>query len=597
MLTSANPTNSRDDQGAGKRLSEFVCKAIRSCTNFAVLAVLFCAACRQEDPRRKETAAPTAEQRSDHSVPQYVDRAAELGVQHVHTDGSSGRYFIGETLASGVGLFDYDGDGRLDLYFPNGRMLPPGAPPAGSVVRAHAGHVLYRQREDGTFVDVTQTAGVAGTAFAVGCCVGDYDADGDLDLYVTQYGPNILYRNNGDGTFVDVAEQAGVGDPGLGVGAAFFDYDSDGDLDLYAANYCLMDFENDKPRWQNNVPRYRAPESFPAEPDRLFRNEGNGRFTDVSDEAGIHASPAGRGMGVIATDVNGDGRLDLFVANDASENFLFINQGDGTFQENALMTGVALDVNGDQQGCMGVDIADCDSDGRPDLMVTNYQKQANVLYRMKPTGYFVDEAQTAGVASDSLPWVGWGTRFFDCDNDGFLDVFIANGHLEDTIESFDQSSTYKQPNQLLRNTGGGKFQDISRQAGPGLRIISSSRGAAFGDLDNDGDIDIVVCNSREKPNVLINDSPPQNHWLGLTLRGKHDRFALNAQATVYVKGKAQCREVRSGASYASQNDLRLHFGLGSATQVDKVEIRWPDGQTQTLTDLPIDRYTTVEQAD
>ncbi|MBI4584647.1 MAG: CRTAC1 family protein [Planctomycetes bacterium] len=529
----------------------------------------------------------------------YEDRAEALGVRFQHTDGSSGRYFVLETLASGVCLFDYNEDGRLDLYFPNGRMLPPGAKPAGTVIGAHPSNVLFRQNPGGTFTEATQEAGVPGTLFGVGACAGDYDGDGHLDLFVTQYGTNLLYRNNGNGAFIDVTEKAGLKGQEVifGAGAVFFDYDLDGDLDLYVTNYCKVDFEKDLPFFNNNIPGYRAPEQYTAVPDFLYRNDGDGTFTDVSAASGIRAPEPGRGMGVIATDLDGDRWPDLYVANDGSENFLFMNLGNGAFKEIGLTAGVALDLNGDEQGSMGVDAADFNGDGRLDIVVTNYQKQTNALYRQGSNGFYTDVGMESQMATRSLPLVAWGTKFFDYDNDGILDLFIANGHLEDHIEQYDQSSTYKQQNQLLRGLGNGKFDDLSDRSGPGLKIVKSSRGAAFGDLDNDGDTDIVILNSRDQPDVLINQGGNRNHWIGLELIGKRDRFAFGARAILHAGGNKQIQEVRSSGSYISQNDLRLLFGLGQLTAIEKIDILWPDRTQETVTGVPIDRYSKIRQGE
>ena len=518
----------------------------------------------------------------------FRDQAEKLGVTFQHTDGSSGKYYIVETLASGVGLFDYNGDGRLDIYFPNGGPLPPGAKPR------EARHALFEQTADGRFVDVTEKAGVSGTNFGIGCNVGDYDLDGDLDLYVTQFGPNVLYRNNGDGTFTDATATAGVGDARFGAGGAFFDYDGDGNLDLYVSNYCGVEFEKVVPCTNNNVPGYCAPSQYPAALDVLYRNNGDGTFADVSEASGIRKPTPGRGMGVVTTDLDGDGKPDIFVANDGSENFLFRNKGDGTFEEIGLEAGVAFDINGDEQGSMGVDVGDIDGDGRLDIVVTNYQKQTNALYRRNDDGYYNDASLQSGIAADALPLVSWGTGFFDADNDGALDIFIASGHLEDQIHRYDQSTTYKQRNQLFVGAGDGTFKDHSKLAGSGLLQVDTTRGAAFGDLDNDGDIDIVLCNSRGTASVLINTAKAAGNWFGLELVGKRDRFAIGARATLHTGTRKQIREVRSGASYVSQNDLRVHFGIGAATSAG-VEILWPGGALEKIESVPIGRYSRVVQ--
>jgi len=519
---------------------------------------------------------------------QYFERSKEAGIDFWHTDGSYGAYFITETLASGAGMFDYDSDGDMDVYFVNGRQLPPGAPLSGWAKDCSPTNQLYRN--DGPqpsgapkLVDVTREAGVPGTAFAVGCCVGDYDADGDLDLFVTQLGPDILCRNNGDGTFTDVTEEAGVGDPLFGAGCAFGDINRDGYLDLYVANYCSEDVTKPAPCYTNNIPHYCSPPSYPDVPDSLFLNLGNGRFKDISVSSGVRTPPPGQGLGVRFCDFDDDGYPEIYVANDGSENFLFHNLRNCTFEEIGLKAGTALDMNGDEQGSMGVDIADYNGDGLFDIIVLNYQKQSNALYQNMGNMIFKDVCMSAGIGADSLPLVSWAPKFFDYDNDGTLDLFITSGHLEDRIEEYDQSSTYLQSNQLFKGVGGGKLKDISKQAGPGLQFKRSSRGAAFGDIDNDGDIDIVVLCSRDRPLLLINEGGNRRNWVQLQLVGnKPNFFAIGAKVTLKVGPRTYVDEVRSGGSYASQNDLRLHFGLGDAPGVDLVEIRWPDGQTQTI---------------
>jgi hypothetical protein len=518
---------------------------------------------------------------------QFSDRAAEAGIAFHHTDGSSGRYWITETLASGVALFDYDGDGRLDIYFVNGRPLPPGSPPAAWARDSTPRNALYHQEGPGGgglphFKDVTEKAGVPGTGFGVGACVGDYDGDGHLDLFIAQLGPDLLYRNKGDGTFSDVTREAGVGDPALSACAAFGDLDGDGYLDLYLSNYCSEDFQKDEPCLMNNVRHYCSPSTYQPVPDNLFMNNGNATFRDASDSSGIRKVKPGRGLGVVICDFDNDGFPDIYVANDGSENFLFHNLGNATFQNIGLESNVALDMNGDEQGSMGVDVADYDGDQLFDIVVTNFQKQANSLYHNEGNLSFQDLAMKSGISAVSLPWVKWGTRIFDYDNDGVLDLFVANGHMEDRIELYDQSTSYLQNNQLFRGRGDGTFEEVTRQSGPGLALRRSSRGAAFGDLDNDGDVDVVVLCSRDRPLLLMNDGGNRGNWVELELAGRPpNRFAIGARVTLVSGKRAYLSEVRSGGSYGSQNDLRLHFGLGTGS-VDRVEVRWPDRKTETV---------------
>ncbi len=520
----------------------------------------------------------------------FEERSREAGIDFVHTDGSSGKYFITETLASGVGLFDYDGDGDLDIYFVSGRPLPTGAAPAESAKGATGRNALFRNEGAASgvlpkFTDVTAGAGVPGTGFGIACCAGDYDSDGDLDIFVTQLGPDVLYRNNGDGTFTDVTAQAGVGDPALGGCCAFGDIDLDGDLDLYVSNYCIEDLSASRPCLTNNVRHYCAPESYKEALHSLFVNNGDGTFRDVSESSGIRDPHAGRGLGVVFSDLNDDSYPEIFVANDSSENYLFLNRKNGTFQNIGLEAGIAFDLTGTEMGNMGVDIADYDGDGRLDIAVTTFQKQAKVIFRREGEKvFFTDRAMQAGVAGSSLPWVSWGVKFFDYDHDGVLDLFIANGHLEDQIEKYDQSSTYLQQNKLYRGAGDGTFQDVSNNTGGGLLLKRSSRGAAFGDIDNDGDVDVVVLCSRDRPLLLINEGGNRaGNWTQLQLAGSApNRFAIGARAMVRAGKRTWTGEVRSGGSYASQNDLRLHFGLGDVRSVDSVLVRWPSGKTETF---------------
>ncbi len=520
----------------------------------------------------------------------FVNRAREVGLDFRHTDGNSGQHFIIETLASGVLLFDFDLDGDLDVYFPNGRALPPTREGASRVQGA-----LFRNDGFRRFVDVTQDHRVPGTGFGIGGVIADYDGDGDLDLYLCQYGSNVLYQNGGkEGgyAFTEVTEAAGVDDPRCSTGAVFFDYDRDGDLDLYVANYCVEDFSSDPCR-NNGVPRYCSPGHFKAEGDSLFRNRGDGSFDDVTESAGIGAG-LGRGLGVVASDLDDDGWLDLYVANDGTENFLWHNQRDGTFKNVGLETGLALNADGDEQGSMGVDSADFNRDAKFDVFVTNYQKQLNALYRADAPRAYLDVAMTQGLGKTSLPLVGWGTGFFDYDNDGWLDLFVANGHLEDTIAGYDQSSTYKQRNQLFRNTGGGVMVEVTDTAGEGLKEVLSSRGAAFGDIDNDGDVDIVVCNSRDGPSLLVGEGTKGN-WIILDLRGRKNRFAVGARVRVTAGSISQIAEVHAGSGYVSQNDLRLHFGLGAGRVVDRVEVRWTEGHREVFAGLAAGRIHTITE--
>jgi hypothetical protein len=527
----------------------------------------------------------------------FTERHEEAGIRFRHTDGSSGKYYIVETLASGVILFDFDGDEDLDIYFVNGRPLPP--TPAGN---ASVSNALYRNDASsvgplpsagaGKFIDVTAEKAVPGTGPGSGGAAGDYDGDGDLDLYVCQYGPDVLYRNEGKEAghrFTDVTAASGTGDPRFGAGACFFDMDRDGDLDLYVTNYAKEHWNPDLPCKVNDIPRYCAPGTYEAERDTLFLNRGDGTFEDITERSGIARVPPGRGMGVLATDYDRDGRMDLFVANDTTENNLLHNLGGGRFEDVALECGVALSANGDELGNMGVDAADFNRDGRLDFIVSTFQKQLNALYRSEGNDVYSDVGMAHGLGETCLPMVSWGVKFFDFDHDGWLDLFIANGHLEDTIHLYDHSSSYLQQNQLFRNAGSGMLQEVSDRAGPAFEERFSSRGAAFGDLDGDGDIDIVVANSRNRPSLLRNDGGNARSWIMLRLEGRRNRFGVGALVRVTAGGTSQMAEVHCGSSYISQNDLRLHFGLGAAEAAETIEVEWPEGLRETFENLPARR--------
>jgi len=508
-----------------------------------------------------------------------LDATDSSGITFVHTDGSAGRRHIVETIASGVGLIDFDNDGHLDLYFLNGAPLPGTAPSGTPPVNA-----LYRNNGDGTFTDVTRQTSTGDLGYALGCAVADYDNDGDEDIYITNYGPNRLLRNNGDGTFSDFTAAAGVGDPAFSAGCSFLDYDRDGDVDLYANNYLEFDPATAKPCLRANIPVYCDPRTYPPVADRLYRNNGDGTFTDVSQSSGI-GGYQGYGMGMGCGDLDDDGWPDILVGNDVMENFLFRNRGDGTFEEVGLLAGVAYDQYGDEQGTMGVNLGDYDGDGRFDVLVTDYQKQPTTLYRNLGELQFQDVTVATGAGTGSIPLVTWACGLADFDNDGNRELFTTAGHLQDTVEQFDQTSTYKQRNVLLAWREG-RFTDIAEESGPGLQVVESSRGAALGDLDNDGDVDVVVQNARARPTLLINQTAPTNNWSILKLIGtRSNRSAVGAVVRLTAGSRTQVDEVRSGRGYQSAEDLRIHFGLGQARTIDRIEIRWPSGESQTLTNV------------
>ena len=493
-------------------------------------------------------------------------------------------------MTAGLALFDYNGDGRIDVYFVNGAPLP------GTDVAVAPTNALYRNDGGWRFTDVTDQARVADTGFGLGAAAADYDNDGDQDLYVSNFGPNVLYRNNGDGTFTDATAEAGVGSGDrFGAGVAFLDVDKDGDLDLYAANYVVFSCDQHVPFTIRGVPSYRSPQNYEPEPDILYRNNGDGTFTDVSVESGV-AAHAGTGMGMVAADYEGDGDTDVFVCNDVMGNFLFENDGTGKFEEVALITGVAYNYSGTWLGSMGVDCGDYDNDGRLDFFMTDYQGEMPALYRNVGQGLFEDATFQARAGIKAFPHVNWGTGFVDFDNDGDHDVFIACGHLQDNIELRDDTTAFMVRNILLLNTGDGKFLDVSETSGDGLDVVRSSRGAAFDDLDNDGDIDAVVLNSRREPTILRNESPSEHHWIQIRLQGtKTNRDGVGARVKVTAGDLTQIDEVHSGRGYQSHYGMRLHFGLGKRDSVDRVEVRWIGGGVDVLEDVAVDRLLTVTE--
>jgi len=518
-----------------------------------------------------------------------VTKATRIAFKH--TDGGSGRRHIAETVSAGLALFDYDGDGDVDIYFLNG------SPMAGTKVKTPPRNALYRNEGNWKFTDVTDKAGVGDKGYGLGVVVGDYDNDGDPDLYLNNYGPNVMYRNNGDGTFTDVTKEARVGNGRkMGAGACFLDVDKDGDLDLYVSNYLAFSRETHT-RFHAAYPKlYASPRHYRPVPDDLYRNNGDGTFTDISTESGI-GRHAGRGMGMICADYDNDGDTDIFVANDLSSNYLFQNDGTGKFKEVGLVSGVAYDFNGLEQGSMGVDCGDYNNDGRFDFYLTTYQKQHAALYRNSGKGVFEDVTFVTGAGAGTQSKVTWGNGFVDFDNDGDRDIFVACGHLQDMVETFDDTTTYHSPNLVLMNTGKEKFVNVSDKCGNGLAVKLASRGAGFDDLDNDGDIDAVILNSRREPTILRNDSKNGNHWLQIRLRGtKTNRDGVGARVKVVAGNLTQIDEVHSGRSYQSHYGTRLYFGLGKRDKIDRIEVRWIGGGLDVLKDIPADRLLTITEA-
>ena len=541
------------------------------------------------------------------AVPAFSDVTVESGVSFEQHHGGSGQKYFCETMGSGVVVADFDGDSRLDLYFVNGTELPASPPPAtadeATVLGAKFPNRMYRGRGDGTFEDVTEKSGTAGTGYGMGASVADYDNDGDLDLYVTNFGPNVLFRNNGDGTFTDVTQAAGVGDPRWSTSSAWADTDSDGDLDLYVANY--VDFHLSKNKFcgklDEGLRAYCHPDAYPGISDRLYRNNGDGTFTDATVAAGVENNTT-KGLGVIWLDVDHDGDQDIYVANDSTMNLLYRNRGDGTFEDVTLMSGAGYNQDGATEAGMGVDATDLNGDLLPDLLVTNLDLEGSTLYLSTGPATFVDAGFRSGVKGPSMPFVGFGTVFLDSDNDGDQDLFVANGHIIDNIELFRPGSQHAQLPQLFENDGAGRFRVVPPADTVALGTARVGRGLGAGDFDEDGDLDLVISNNNGPALILRNNLrepgapvPSARHWIRLRLRGKVNRFGIGARVTLTAGGKVQWDEVRAGTSYCSQSELDLHFGLGDAAHVDKIEIRWPSGLTQTLEAIAVDQVLHIQE--
>ncbi len=518
------------------------------------------------------------------------DVTQQTGITFVHTDGSSGKRYIVETVCAGLALFDYDNDGDVDIYFLNGAPLP------GTKVDRPPKNALYRNDGGWKFTEVTEQAGVGDTGYGLGVAVGDYDNDGYQDLYLNNFGPNVLYHNNGNGTFTDVTKQAGVAVGNhVGAGACFLDIDKDGDLDLFVAHYVAFTFETHQIARFNGFPAYVGPLNYPTTANTLLRNNGDGTFTDVSVESGI-AAHKGAGMGMVCADYDNDGDTDIIVGNDEGGNFVFRNDGAGKFEEVGLLSGLAYDSSGVTQGTMGVDCGDYNNDGLLDFHMTSYERELATLYKNLGGGAFQDVTKITGAGEGTLPYVTWGNGLVDLDNDGDRDIFIACGHLHDNVELFDNLTAYLCKSIVIENLGREKFANVSEQCGDGLQVKRSSRGAGFDDLDNDGDIDAVVLNSRREPTILRNDLQNPNHWLAVRLRGvKCNRDGAGSHVKVSAGALTQFAEVHSGRGYQSHFGTRLHFGLGARDRIDRIEVHWLGGGTDVLENLPADQFVTLTE--
>jgi hypothetical protein len=517
-----------------------------------------------------------------------------------HVSGTHDKSTILETPGSGVALLDYDNDGWLDIYLLNGSTIPAlkGKEPPPRAMLFHNNH-------DGTFTDVTEKAGVANERWGFGVAVGDYDNDGWPDIYVSNFGKNRLYHNNHDGTFTDVAEKAGVTLSGWSTGATWGDYDHDGLLDLFVPGYVKFDPENPPIPGKGGLPtgfcQFRGidvmcgPRGLPGESDHLFHNNGDGTFTDVSAKAGVSDPRGYYGLASVFVDVDDDGWLDLLVANDSVPKYLYRNKHDGTFEDVSYLSGFALNDEGREQAAMGIAVGDYNRDGKVDFCVTNFSDDYDTLYRNDGDASFTDVSYAAGIANVTNPFLGWGTGFLDYDNDALLDLFVANGHVYPGVDKQDWGTTWAQRPLLLRNLNGSKFEEVPPSTGSGLAVVVSARGAAFGDLFNDGHIAVVLNVIDSTPVVLRNVVKNSNHWLTLKLIGgaKSPRDAIGAKVFVTAGGVRQRGDVYSGGSYASSSDQRLHFGLETATKTDKVEIFWPDGAKEEIKIPAIDQIVTI----
>jgi hypothetical protein len=528
----------------------------------------------------------------------FVDVTNKLGVHFKQTASPTSRKYLPETMGSGVALFDYDNDGRLDIFFANGARIddptPKGAIPQKDNPKYW--NRLYHQRADGTFEDVTEKAGLAGTGFSTGVAVGDYDNDGFDDLFVAGYGHSTLYHNNGDGTFTDVTSSAGVAGSGWATSAAWVDYDNDGRLDLVVARYMDWDFDDIYcGHREEGFRSYCHPDLFKPVSVLLYHNDGNGKFSEVALKAGM-AKP-GKGLGLAIADYDHDGWMDILLANDSMPEFLFHNKGNGTFEEVGVVSGVGLDGSGGTFAGMGVDFEDYNNDGWPDVIITDLANQKYALYKNGGDGTFDYSTLTTGLGAISLLHSAWGVRFMDYDNDGWKDIFLVQSHVMDTIQTNEPHLRYREPPLLLWNDKGNKFVDVSAQSGEVFQQKWAARGMAIGDIDNDGKTDVVVTENNGPAWILHNETATHNHWITLKLVGvKSNRDGIGAQIKLTTAAGNQYITVTTASSYQSSSDKRAHFGLGSATEVSEIEIHWPSGIRQVLKNLKADQILTVTEA-
>lgn len=536
---------------------------------------------------------------SGRRIPQLVDITKQAGITFTHTSDPSKRYIV-ESMSGGVLLIDYNRDGWPDIYFTNAPTVAEAIKDPKNLGGAATLGALYRNNHDGTFTDVTAKSGLDKPCFGMGGAVGDYNNDGWPDIYLTCLGGNILYRNNGDGTFTDVTAKAGVADGRWSTGASFGDYDGDGYLDLMVTNY--VDFHlNDMPGF-GSAPncKYRGidvqcgPRGLRGAGDSLFHNNGDGTFTNVAKTAGVDDPDGYYGMSVIWSDFNNTGRPDIYVANDSTPKFLYKNLGNSKFKDIGLQSGTAVSEDGTEQASMGIAVGDYDHTGRESLYVTNFSDENDLLYHNDGDWNFSEDSYQSGLALPSLPYVKWGTAFADFDNDGWLDLLTVTGHVYPQVDQLPSGARYREPKILSMNQANGAFCDASAQAGPAIVEKRASRGLAVGDLFNNGQMDAVVGDIDGAPALLKNEGIPGRHWVSFELAGtKSNRLAIGARLKLTAGGMTQTDEIHSGGSYLSQNDLRVHFGLGAATKIDSAEVRWPSGHVDTLTNLAADKFYSV----
>ena len=523
--------------------------------------------------------------------PIFVDVNEEAGIEFKHNNGKTDHKHIIETMGSGVVFFDYDSDGDADLYFVNSGNIPKEGQNSG---QAQGANVLYRNDGDGEFTDVTVVSGIGDTGYGMAAAAGDIDNDGDADLYVANFGSDVLYRNNGDGTFTDMTEAAGIDNNLWGIAAVYLDFDVDGDLDIFVVNYLMYELSMPVTTFKGIV-GYGHPRSYEGTPDVLYRNNGDGTFTNVAETAGVVNPTEGRGMAAVACDYDNDGFPDIYVTNDTNRNFLYRNNGDGTFTDESLFIGVGYDEGGVAEGSMGVDCGDYNGDGWFDLIVANSEKAT--LYKNEDGLLFVDATVDSGLRQPTLPFVGFSPLFLDYDNDGDLDLFCANGHPQDVIEILMDHETYAQRDQIFENRGDGTYTDVSEIAGDYFREALVGRAAATADYDNDGDTDVVVMNSNQRAVLLRNDGGNSQNWIGIKLVGsRSNRDGIGAKVTVVAGEMTQVKAVKSGSSYASGSDARLLFGLGGNQHIEQITVVWQGGGMQALKGVAINQHLTIVEA-